>query len=145
MKATFYTNNSEDNKMVKNLTKVFDNDIYFKDDASLITPNITISGVTLTNIVKCNYVLIQPINYYYFIRNITAQGKDRYLLNLDLDELSTFSSQLQDLKCIVKRQENKYNLYLPDERYKAYQNTATVQKKFPSGFTQGQIIMTIVG
>lgn len=145
MKATFYTNNSEDNRMIKNLTKIFENDIFFKDDSSLISPSITISGQDLNTIVECNYVLIQPINYFYFIKNITAMGKNRYLLELDLDELSTFSSQLQNLPCIVKRQENKYNLYLADDRYKAYQKTSTVQKKFPNGFTSGQIIMTIIG
>ena len=46
---------------------------------------------------------------------------------------------------IVKRQENRWNLYLDDGSFKVYQNPMVLTKAFPQGFTTQEFVLAVAG
>ena len=60
-------------------------------------------------------------------------------LTVFVDVLMTYKPQIKAHSAIISRQENLWNLYLPDgETFKTEQGMLVVQKEFPYGFTNGE-------
>lgn len=93
-----------------------------------------------------NYAYIPDFGRYYFIKKIEVVKNNFYQLQLSIDVLKTYATQIKALTCIIKRQENKYNLYLDDPEFKAYTYNRIQTKKFTYGFSSTPyFLLTVAG
>lgn len=146
MQLILYTNNSDDKVVTKNITQLVALNGTLRDDCSIIDPVIMISSDSFNNAMAaaCNYAMIGQFGRYYFVKNITLSGKF-WILEMHVDVLASFQTQLKALDAVVARQEKKYNLYLQDGYFKTYQNPHVSVKQFPSGFTDHNFILSVAG
>lgn len=144
-RAIFYTNKSDDRKVDKTLTEISTSSVtYYKSNTNIMDPTITVD--MFANFQKCNYVYLEDFQRYYFIRSITV-SQQRIIIDLHIDVLKTYGSQIRGQRAIVKRQQDrkKANFYLDDEKYKALEYSRIQCKAFPSGFTSNAFVLTIAG
>lgn len=144
-KAIFYTNRSDDRKVDKALTEISaSNIVQYKSDTNIMDPSITVN--LFVNFQKCNYVYLEDFQRYYFIRSITV-SQQRLILDLHIDVLKTYASNIRGQKVIVKRQasKKKANFYLDDDHYKALEYSRIQCKGFANGFTNNEFILTVAG
>lgn len=114
--VTLYNCTAENNIVNKAsyLTSILSDTITIKDQCDLIDPVIYLN--TSTSIINCNYM--QAFGRYYFIREKTLIKGNLYAIHAHEDVLYTFKDQILTQEGVIARQENKYNLYLDDEKYK---------------------------
>ena len=114
--VTLYNCTAENNILDKSsyLTSILSETITIKDQCDLIDPIIYLN--TSTSIINCNYM--QAFGRYYFIREKTLIKGNLYAIHAHEDVLYTFKDQIKTQEGVIARQENKYNLYLDDEKYK---------------------------
>lgn len=144
-RAIFYTNKSDDRKVDKSLTEISTSSVtYYKSNTNIMDPTITVD--MFANFQKCNYVYLEDFQRYYFIRSITV-SQQHIIIDLHIDVLKTYGSQIRGQRAIVKRQQDrkKANFYLDDEKYKALEYSRIQCKAFPSGFTSSAFVLTIAG
>lgn len=144
MDITLQRNNSEKNKLDKNITDIVTLSGTLREQTSIINPVIVIEG-DLSSFVNCNYMTISAFNRSYFINNITSINNNLFEISAHVDVLSTYKSQIRENSAIIARQEKKWNLYLNDGVFKTYQNPHIVTKAFPSGFTEQHFIFSVAG
>lgn len=137
MTITFYHNTSENNRVDKSSfldesTKLTIQGT-LRDECSIMNPVIMIE-YTATATFMYNYCLIPYFNRYYYINNITCVRNGLYRLELSVDVLMTYKTDILQQKAVISRQENEYNLYLPDNSFKVYSYPQIQTKTFPNGF-----------
>lgn len=141
---TLQVNNSEKERLDKNITDIATISGTLREKTSLIDPVIVIEG-DLSNYVNCNYMTIQAFNRSYFINNITSVSNNLFEISAHVDVLTTYKTQIRTNDAIIARQEKKWNLYLNDGVFKTYQNPFIVTKAFPSGFTSQHFVFSVAG
>lgn len=144
MDITLQINNSEKNRLDKNITDLVTLSGTLRDKTSIIDPVIMIEG-DLSSYVNCNYLTITAFNRSYFINNITSVRNDLFEITAHVDVLTTYKDSIRANSAIIARQEKKWNLYLNDGVFKTYQNPHIVTKAFSSGFTQQHFIFSVAG
>lgn len=144
MNIKFMYNDSSNNVIGKNITQKFEMQGTIKDDCSIINPVITVQG-NLSNFVGVNYAKITLFDRYYFVNDIVSRGADLVQISMHVDVLESFKDELYECEGIVNSQESKYNLYLDDGSFRAYQNPIITTKKFPSGFTSESFVLSVAG
>lgn len=102
-----------------------------KDDCDIVDPVIEIESTS--NISNINYAYISDFGRYYFVR-VENTGARFWRLTMHCDVLNTWAAQIKTCPCIVAMNENRFNMYLPDSNYKAYQNDKILINRFPGGF-----------
>lgn len=137
-------NNSEKNRLDKNVTDIVTLSGTLRESTSVVDPKIVIEG-DLSSFVNCNYMTIPVFNRSYFVNNITSINNNLFEISAHVDVLSTYKSQIRQNSAIIARQEKKWNLYLNDGVFKTYQNPHIVTKAFPSGFTEQHFIFSVAG
>lgn len=143
MTGNFYKNNSDNKVLNKDLNRIInDIPIILKDDTDLLNPTFILDYSQF--IYSCNYVYIPELYRYYYIDNI-IYSQQRVYIECHTDVLMTYRTEILNLQCIIKRQQYKYNLYLNDEKYKAYEYSRVQTKEFPNGFTTNAFILAIAG
>lgn len=140
--ATFYINTSDDKRVDKNLTPVRTVTIDYKDDTDITEPTIKVS--TFANVFKANYVYLSDFDRFYFVRSTTVSQQYVYIV-LEEDVRYTLRYQIRKCRAIIKRQENVYDAYLDDDKFKAEGFTRIQTYTFGSGFTQNAFLLTIAG
>ncbi len=138
------TNSSEKNKLDKDLTTISTISGTLKNETSIIDPIILIE-VDLTNLINCNYMTIPVFGRSYFITNIRSIRKNLVEVSAHVDVLSSFASQIRNNVAIVRRQENRWNLYLNDGVFKVYQNPMVLTREFPTGFSTFEFVLAVAG
>ena len=141
---TLQVNNSEKERLDKNITDIATISGTLREKTSLIDPVIVIEG-DLSNYVNCNYMTISAFNRSYFINNITSVSNNLFEISAHVDVLTTYKTQIRTNDAIIARQEKKWNLYLNDGVFKTYQNPYIVTKAFPSGFTSQHFVFSVAG
>lgn len=127
----------------KTLTDEIDLTGNLKGKSDVVEPTFILESSTGVN---RNYAYIPDFGRYYFIKKIEVVRNNVYLLQLSIDVLMTYSTQIKALTCIIKRQENDYNMYLDDPEFKAYTYSRIQTKEFPSGFaTTPNFLLTVAG
>ena len=106
-----YNNNSENNKVTKSLTAVGEYSGTLKDDTSMVDPVILME---LPSVPTFNYAQIPMFNRYYFVTDIVAVRTNLWEIHMHCDVLTTYRSPILNSMATLERQENLYNLYLPD-------------------------------
>lgn len=107
--------------------------------------NITLRIQTTDNLSAYNYVYVSEYGRYYFIDRIETTPTGFWVLSCRCDVLMSFASQILDLRGTVTRSESLFNMYLMDERYKAYAYRDIVTKQFPSAIEDDSCILMTVG
>lgn len=138
------TNNSEKNKLDKDLVTLSTISGTLKNETSIIDPVILIE-VDLTNLINCNYMTIPAFGRSYFVTNIRSIRRNLVEVSAHVDVLSSFASQIRNNVAIVHRQENRWNLYLNDGAFKVYQNPMVLTREFPSGFSTFEFVLAVAG
>lgn len=84
------------------------------EPSSVINPSFTID--IDTSIYSYNYVYIAYFGRYYYINDITVIDGARMLINCSVDVLKSFATQIKACTVNTRRNENNYDMYLPDDR-----------------------------
>lgn len=137
-------NNSERNRLSKDTKTIMTVSGVLKEETSIINPVIKIE-CELSDVTGCNYLSIPAFGRLYFVNNIRSIRNGLVEFSCHVDVLSTYADQIKSNTGIVKRQENKWNLYLNDGTFKVYQNPKVLTKAFPSGFTTQELILAVAG
>lgn len=132
------------NKVVKNIT--FPEGYSFtgnlREDCDVVDPVIEIE--TTSNLSGFNYAYIPEFGRYYHINKLEVTGAKFWRLTLHCDVLHTYASGIKSSPCIVAMSNNRFNMYLPDSNYKAYQDDIILINRFPNGFNlnDAQFVLT---
>lgn len=144
----FYTSTSPAEKIGKTLTAGISAACTLKDDTSILRPELFITSATSP--AGYNYMYISDFGRYYFIDDIKSIHNNMWEISAHVDVLETYATAIKANSAVIKRQANKFNLYLDDPEFKTYNNEQLQTKKFavPSGggFTKSlRYIMTVNG
>ena len=135
MNAKFYNNKSDKIVLNKNITQVGSQvTIYFKSDTELINPTFIFESDKIES--NINYVYVGgKVSRYYFIDNITySQGKVE--IKCSIDVLMSHKDQIENLECVIGRNEKIWNMYLSDDRMELYHKPRYLTFPFEHGFTE---------
>lgn len=116
-----------------------------KDDTSLNTPIFKIKETNAQNILDINYIYVDELQTYYFVNDIVYLNNGIIEIHCKNDVLMSNKEDIKKLRGVVSRQENRYNLYLNDERYKTYNYTATQTYLFSDGLTSENYVLAVAG
>lgn len=144
MNVILQKNTSGRNYLAKNIETLLNVSGYLKESTSIIDPVIKIE-CNLSDLVQCNYMTIPEFGRSYFVNNIRSITADIAEFSCHVDVLSTYAQQIRSNNAIIKRQENRWNLYLNDGSFKVYQNPMVLTKAFPSGFTTQEFVLAVAG
>lgn len=137
-------NYSDKKALDKTITDVITLTGALKEGTSVVDPVIIVTGDIL-NYIGSNYMTIQEFNRQYFITNIKALRTNVYEISAHVDVLSTYASDIRTNTALLRRQENKWNLYLNDGVFKVYQNPTVNTFPFPSGFSTKEFVLAVAG
>ena len=137
-------NESEETKLDKTITALFEKTGVLRDGTSILDPVIRVNG-SVDDYATANYLEIPSFGRSYFITDIKAVLNNIVEISAHVDVLSTYKSQLRSLNAIVKRSEKHYNLYLNDGSIKAYQNPYVYINNFPNGLTDEEFVLVVAG
>lgn len=139
---TLYQYGGSPNTIGKNATLVDTLTGTFRDSVSISNPVFTIERQSP---IGFNYVYIEAFDRFYYVNGVSADLKNIVTVSCTIDVLETAGNSVKDFQAIIRRQENKYNLYLDDGIFKAYQNTKHKIIAFPNPFTDYSYILAIAG
>lgn len=146
MNFILYRNNSPFNKIGKDLEerRVMNNGV-LRAPISLTNPVIDIDFGLNIGLNPFNYAYIPDLARYYFVTGISCGPNTLITISMHVDVLETFKDIILNTDAVVKRNENRYNLYLDDGIFKAYQNTKHKLIRFPNGFNDFSYILALAG
>lgn len=144
MTFTFYKNTADNRAVDKtaSLTQLGTaKTVIFKDTVGKGDPSIELAFDS--TILEANYAYCSEDGYYYYLGE-PFLGQMRITFPTAVDLLMTYKTQIQNLTCIIGRQESKYNAYLNDDRYPILNKQQVNTLAFPTGFANGEDILLIV-
>lgn len=144
MDITFYINNSEKNKISKNLTNNTHISGTLRNETGVMNPVILIHSVNPT---KFNYVYIPEFNRYYFITDMVSIRTDIWQVKLHVDVLMSFKDSLKNVKVILNDSEVEgADNYLTGEQWVTNVKDTTSIINFPNGLRDnGEYILITAG
>ena len=143
MNVIFYHSNSDKRKVDKALTNISTLSCDIIDDTSIINPRLKIKYNS--NLLTANYIYIPSFNRYYFITNITT-SKGYLWIDTSVDVLMSYKTEIRGTTAIIKRQQNKFNKYLNDDRMKCYSYEILSAYAFGTPFTKSSVpYLTMLG
>ena len=142
MTVTLYNTSSEKELVDKVLTNPVTLTGTLRNECSVVNPVLNIES---NSVITSNYCYITEFNRYYFIDNVTVLRNNLYQLELSVDVLMTYKTDIRNQTVTIKRQENQYNLYLPDDSFKAYNKFKVITKLFPNGFEDYSFLLAVSG
>ncbi len=153
MNLTYYNNKSDKRYVDKVIDQIalseHANPVSVKllESTSIAHPTFKMKDVDLY--MTANYCYVDDLHRYYFIDNITLSNGYAYL-ECTCDVLMTYKDQLRTQNVIVARQEQHWDLYQNDPKWKVSQRTAIRTVAFSGGdagfnYNNQQFILGIVG
>ena len=153
-----YTNNSSPETVDKNITSLGSLTGDYRGSVNILSPviQVTPSGtLTVAKILtECNYAYITETGRYYFVTGITAVANDLIELELRVDVLMSWKTQILAQSVIVSRNEKEYQLYLDDSALKVFNNPNICTYNFykevlgvqtKTGFTAKEFVLALAG
>ena len=146
-KANLYTNYSDDNVAVKNLSIIEENvPIRYKEPCSVENPILTFDRTTVwQNINDFNYFYLKDTKRYYFVDDIIINHG--YIeITGRTDVLSSFWDFIKTKQCYINRQEKVYSKYIVDNEYPVYATRDIDIQNIPCDFLSGtSYLLTVTG
>ena len=125
------------------------NATYLKEPESIRNLKLRIQYANTNDkelLLKSNYCYIEDLHRYYEIKPESVLELGGIItVELEEDDIMTNLDDVLALECVIKRQEKRYNLYLDDDKYKAYAYSRIVTKPFPSGFDRQAFVIAVAG
>ena len=137
-------NDSEKNKLDKELTTIATVTGELKSETSIIDPVIVVAG-DFSSFATVNYMTIVVFKRSYFVTNVRSIRNGLVEFSCHVDVLTSFATEIRSNSAIIKRQENEWNLYLNDSVIRCYQNPIVSTYAFPSGFSGSSYVLLLAG
>ena len=135
------------NEIRKSYTTIATFNGNFRNDVDVKNPIFTVN-TTNTNIFNTvNSFYIPAFSRYYFLESFNILRTGMVEIRAHVDVLSSFKDSILQNSCIVKRGENLFNAYLPDEKQKKNQYTRQQIKIMSTVFSaqHGSIYLLTMG
>ena len=133
---------SEKNSFPKSKTWALDLSGQLKNTSSIVNPTILVEAV---NPSAYNYMYIPEFERYYFIDDIVSVNNNKWEVSGHVDVLETYKNSILSQSAVIKRQQNKFNLYLNDPDFQTYNYDMIQTKKFSaSGFNKALNYVLVV-
>ena len=140
------------NANVKNsINKVLQNELVLtgtlKEPCSILSPQIKV--IKQDDILLKNYCYIEKFKRYYFIENITIENNNFLTLDLSVDVLESFKTDILNSTQVIGRQENSFDLKIVDSEIIVKPNKNFQVRVFPQSplstddFTDDDFIYTL--
>lgn len=125
----FCNSSSPREKIGKSLTSGSVFSCSLKEGTSVYRPTLLIKSDA--DVSSYNYMQIPQFNRSYFIEDcVLINGL--WEVTGHVDVLETYKAQILNNDAVIKRQQNKYNLYLDDPDFRVYNNESIQTLQFPS-------------
>lgn len=126
---------TNDSLNVLNKSFSFNNEIMninFKNPINIFEPSLTLH--TNIDLKKYNYLYDLDNNMYYYFSNsdIVDIGKNLYTINLHVDVLESFKTDILNIQAICIRNEIKNDKYITDDKIPIKSFKSIVAKRFPN-------------
>ena len=116
-------NLSPTNYVTKNVSTITTATGTLREGSSVTEPVIEIESSLAADILgRVNYARIEIWHRYYYVTDITVDYNGLWVISMHVDVLMSYAVQIQQQNAIVARQEQRYNMYLDDGWFMAYQN-----------------------
>lgn len=139
-------NTADDNRVInKTLTLVMENaSCQLVEGCSALDPVVKLSMNAA--VYTANYMYIPYFGRYYYITNIEVIEGNVLRVSGHVDVLKTYSSALLNCNINSRKNQNRYDLYLPDDRA-VESRYIKYSKNFPHSFDdeRGSYILITVG
>lgn len=99
-----------------------------KADTSVLKPTLILQSAS--SLAGFNYMYIPDFNRYYFIDDIVSKNNVIWEVSGHVDVLETYKTDILSQSAVIRRQQNKYNLYLNDPDFMTYNYDMIQTKKF---------------
>lgn len=143
MEILLYSCAQENNVINKNLELLETIQGDLREESSIMTPVVMIESITTP---AANYAMISEWNRYYYINNIISERTGLWRLEMSIDVLKTYASEILANKAVIRRQQTNWNIYLDDPNFKVYNNKLIQTKLFPNGFNnEPDFILVVAG
>lgn len=144
MNLNLYVNASEKNKIGKTLTNTLTIQGTLKEETNLINPSIVVEGDDFS---QYNYAYIPKFKRKYFIESMDVIRKNLWRLNLRVDVLDSFKTQILAQHVILSgSEENGANDYLSGQQWVPKVKSLTDIINFSSGLLDsGEYILITAG
>ena len=145
--ANLYTNYSDDNVAVKNLSIIEENvPIRYKEPCSVENPVLSFDRVKVwQNINDFNYFYLPDMKRYYFVTELTI-NHGFVTVKGTTDVLSSFWTYIKNKQCFINRQQNVYSAYAVDNSYPVYATRDLLIQTIPCDFFNATTnVLTVTG
>ena len=113
-----------------------------KGETSVLDPVFEIESPN--DLSQVNYAWIGDLHRYYYVTNVISVTDRLWRFTCHVDVLMTYKQSIKGHNAIIARQQNVFDLYLPDgETFKTEQGMLVIQKEFTNGFTNGESIVVL--
>ena len=119
---------SPKNKIGKTLTGDKTYSCWLKDATSILRPVIILE--TSDDLTAYNYMSISELGRKYFVDDIISLHINQWEIHAHVDVLETYATAIKANSAVIRRQENKYNLYLDDPEFMTYNTEQISTYKF---------------
>lgn len=148
MIITLYKSPGERNLLNRSLTVVKTmSTIEATDELSIETPTVLIDRDD--SIIGFDYAYIQEFNRYYFLTGLNIVNGNQFRLELTVDPLMSFRSQILSSQCIAKRSTSNINPEIEDNQVVFKAAPKRINRKMSIGFSPsssgGCYILTLGG
>ena len=143
MDITLCTNNSEKNKISKDITEGITLSGTLRNASNVVTPTIMLN---IDNPTIYNYAYISDFHRYYFITEYVSVRTGLWQINLKSDVLMSFKDSILTSRVLVNKSESSGSSYLSGENWVTSCKTKTDIISFSSGLlNDGQFILITAG
>ena len=144
MDITLYKNNSEKNKINKNLSNGYTISGTLRNESNVVNPTIVIN---IDNPTSYNYAYIPMFGRYYFITDFVSLRTGIWQINLKSDVLMSFKNSILSSRALIQNtQLIGKNDYLNGSKWVAEVKDKTEIKTFPNGLLDtGEFILITAG
>lgn len=148
MNCTLYSNLSDTNVLTKSITAVSDaKSCTLKNNTSIQQPDI-ILDVDSATLAGANYFYLDEVDRYYYIDNAVLLTGGRWQISGRCDVLMSFNSAIQNLVCIVDKQNMLTNasMYVDDGDFVTENRRFNTVINFPNSLLEsGEFILITAG
>ena len=144
MDIVLYKNNSEKNKIIKNLSNIYTLSGTLRNESNVVNPTIVIN---IDNPTSYNYAYIPMFGRYYFITDYVSMRTGIWQINLKSDVLMSFRESILNSYALIENTEfvGRSN-YLPGNNWVNNCKTKTDIISFSNGLlNDGQYILITAG
>lgn len=144
MEIHLYVNSSEKNQLGKTLSSELVLTGNLRDEASVTNPVILIQA---DNVSGYNYAYVKEFNRYYFIRNMVSVRTGLWRIELSVDVLESYKTEIKKLSVILRDTETTgATNYLSGDVWKTNVKETTNIINFSGGLSDtGEFILITAG